>query len=38
MVARLGELMTALEHDPAVRVIIFNGGLLAVVFAIAQCA
>ena len=26
MVARLGEVMTALEHDPAVRVIIFTGG------------
>jgi enoyl-CoA hydratase/carnithine racemase len=27
MVARLGEVMTALEHDPAVRVIIFTGSL-----------
>jgi enoyl-CoA hydratase/carnithine racemase len=27
MVAQLGEIMTALENDPAVRVIIFTGGL-----------
>jgi enoyl-CoA hydratase/carnithine racemase len=27
MVVQLGEVMTALEHDPAVRVIIFTGGL-----------